>query len=164
MDLVLLETVEEDNKDAAESEQDAEDESDEEDANADLAVVGTWIEALNAMRADPDKDDLNYDDQWYFDRMGEDDGPLDDNDYDSIDVEDEEPADHPPEKRKDPMEPLPDYNIPMYAQENGEYLSTKRYLRNDKMRLVRFMELANITSTNMGDQAIEFPELYEIYS
>jgi hypothetical protein len=37
-------------------------------------VVGTWIEALNAMGADPDEDDLNYDDQWYFDRMGEDDG------------------------------------------------------------------------------------------
>jgi hypothetical protein len=62
------------------------------------------------------------------------------------------------------MEPLPDFNIPNYAQENGEYLSTKRYLRNDKMRLARFMELANITSTSMGDQAIEFPELYEIYS
>jgi hypothetical protein len=96
--------------------------------------------------------------------MGEDDGPLDDDDDDGIDVEDKEPADHPPEKRKDPMEPLPDYNIPNYAQENGEYLSTKRYLRNDKMRLARFMELANITSTNMGDQAIEFPELNEIYS
>jgi hypothetical protein len=53
---------------------------------------------------------------------------------------------------------------PNYAQENGEYLSTKRYLRNDKMRLARFMELANITSTNIGDQAIEFPELYDIYS
>jgi hypothetical protein len=96
--------------------------------------------------------------------MGEDDGPLDDDDDDSTDVEDEEPADHPPEKRKDIMDPLPDYNIPNYAQENGEYLSTKRYLRNDKMRLARFMELANITTTNLGDQAIEFPELYEIYS
>jgi hypothetical protein len=63
------------------------------------------------------------------------------------------------------MEPLPDYsNIPNYEQENGEYLSRKRYLRNDKMRLDRFMELANITSINMGDPAIDFPELYEIYS
>jgi hypothetical protein len=61
MDLVLLETVEEDNEDAAESEQDEEDESDEEDADADPDVVGTWIvEALNAMGgADPDDDDLN---------------------------------------------------------------------------------------------------------
>jgi hypothetical protein len=54
----LLETAEEDNEDAAESEQD------EEDADADPDVVGTWIEALNAMGAVPDEDDLNYDDQW----------------------------------------------------------------------------------------------------
>jgi hypothetical protein len=32
------------------------------------------------------------------------------------------------------------------------------------MRLDRFMELANITSTNLDDHAIVFPELYEIYS
>jgi hypothetical protein len=62
------------------------------------------------------------------------------------------------------MDPLPDYSIPNYAQEIGEYLSTKRYLRNDKMRHTRFVELANITSASLGDQAIEFPELYEIYS
>ncbi len=49
-------------------------------------------------------------------------------------------------------------------QENGEYLSMKRYVRKDKMRLDRFMELANITSTNLGNPSIEFPELYEIYS
>jgi hypothetical protein len=36
-------------------------------------------------------------------------------------------------------------------------------LKKMAMRLARFMELANKTSTNMGDQAIEFPELYEIY-
>jgi hypothetical protein len=50
-------------------------------------VVGTWIEALNAMGADPDEDDLNYNDQWYFDRMGKDDGPLDDDDDEGTDVE-----------------------------------------------------------------------------
>jgi hypothetical protein len=119
MDLVLLETVEEDNEDTAESEQEEEDESDEEDADADSDVVGTWIEALYAMGAVPDEDDLNYDDQWYFDQMGGDDGQLDDDDDDGTGLEDEEPADHPPEKRKDPMEPLPDYNKPNYAQENG---------------------------------------------
>jgi hypothetical protein len=32
-----------------------------------------------------------------------------------------------------------------YDQENGEYLSSK-YVLNDKMRLDRFVELANITS------------------
>jgi hypothetical protein len=122
MDLVLLETTEEDNEDAAESEQDEEDA----DANADPDVVGTCIGALNAMGADPDEDDLNFDDQCYFDRMGENDGPLDDDDDDGIDVDDEEPADHPPEKRTDPMEPFPDYSIPNDAQENGEYLSSKR--------------------------------------
>jgi hypothetical protein len=74
MDLVLLETVEEDDEDAAESEQE-EPESDEE-YDADPDVVGTWIEALNAMGADPDEDDLDYDDQWYFDQMGGDDGPT----------------------------------------------------------------------------------------
>jgi hypothetical protein len=43
-------------------------------------------------------------------------------------------------------------------------LSTKRYARIDKMRLDRFMKLANITSTNLDDPAIVFPELYEIYA
>jgi hypothetical protein len=127
--------------------------------------VGTWLEALNEMGADPDEDDLDYDDQRYFGQMGGDDGSFNDDDDDDADPEVEEPVDHPPEKRKDPMEPLPDYNIPNYAeQENGDYLSRKRYLRNDKMRLDRFMELATITSTNMGDPAIDFPELHEIYS
>jgi hypothetical protein len=144
------------------------DESDEEsESDDDPDVVSTWIEALNAMGADPDEDELNYDDQWYYDQMGGDDGLLDDDDDDGTNLEDEqpeEPAEDPPEKREDPMEPLPDYNIPNYRQENGEYLSTKRYLRNDKMRLDRFMELADITSTNLDDPAIDFPELYEIYS
>jgi hypothetical protein len=62
------------------------------------------------------------------------------------------------------MEPLPDHNIPDYRQENGKYMSGKRYVRNDKMRLDRFMELANITSTNLDDHNIVFPELYEIYA
>ncbi len=34
----------------------------------------------------------------------------------------------------------------------------------DKTRLDRFMELASITSTNLDDDAIVFPELYESYS
>jgi hypothetical protein len=46
----------------------------------------------------------------------------------------------------------------------GESMMSGRYLRIDKMRLDRFMELANITSTNLGNPAIEFPELCEIYS
>jgi hypothetical protein len=62
------------------------------------------------------------------------------------------------------MEPLPDHNIPGYRQENGKYMSGKRYVRNDKMRLDRFMELANITSTNLDDHDNVFPELYEIYA
>jgi hypothetical protein len=44
------------------------------------------------------------------------------------------------------------------------YLSGKSYVRYDKMRLDRFMELANITSSNLDDHDIVFPELYEIYS
>ena len=60
--------------------------------------------------------------------------------------------------------PLPDHNIPDYPQENGLYLSGKRYARNDRMRMDRFMELANITSTNQDEHDITFPELYEIYS
>jgi hypothetical protein len=43
-------------------------------------------------------------------------------------------------------------------------MSGMRYVRNDKMRLDRFMELANITSTNLDDHVIVFPELYEIYA
>jgi hypothetical protein len=43
-------------------------------------------------------------------------------------------------------------------------MSGKRYVRNDKMRLDRFMELANITSTNLDDHDNVFPELYEIYA
>jgi hypothetical protein len=35
---------------------------------------------------------------------------------------------------------------------------------HDKMRLDRFMELANIASTNLDDQDIVMPELYEIYA
>jgi hypothetical protein len=63
------------------------------------------------------------------------------------------------------MEPLPDHNIPDYRQENGKYMSGKRYdVRNDKMRLDRFMELANITSTSLDDHDIVLPELYEIYA
>jgi hypothetical protein len=62
------------------------------------------------------------------------------------------------------MEPLPDHNIPDYRQENGKYMSGKRYVRNDKMRLDRFMELANITSTNLDDHNIVFPELNKIYA
>jgi hypothetical protein len=62
------------------------------------------------------------------------------------------------------MQTLPDHNIPDYAQENGLYLSGKHYVRNDKMRLDRFMELANIASTNLDDQDIVMPELYEIYA
>jgi hypothetical protein len=46
----------------------------------------------------------------------------------------------------------------------GVYLSGKSYVRYDKMRLDRFMELANITSSNLDDHDIVFPELYEIYS
>jgi hypothetical protein len=38
--------------DAAESVQEEEDESDKEDVDADLDVVGTWLEALNEMGAD----------------------------------------------------------------------------------------------------------------
>jgi hypothetical protein len=67
-------------------------------------VVGSWIEAMGA---DLDENDLNYDDQWYFDRMGEDDGPLDDDDDDGTDVEDEESADHPPENVKIPWSHFP---------------------------------------------------------
>jgi hypothetical protein len=74
---------------------------------------------------------------------------------------------------RDPnMEPLPDHNIPDYDQENGRCMSGKRYVRNDdsgkryvrndKMPLDRFMALANITSTNLDDHDIMFPELYEI--
>jgi hypothetical protein len=63
------------------------------------------------------------------------------------------------------MEPLPDHNIPDYEQENGLYMSaSKRYVRNDKMRLDRFMELANITSTNLNDHDIVVPGLNEIYA
>jgi hypothetical protein len=39
-----------------------------------------------------------------------------------------------------------------------------RYLRNDKMRLDRFIELANITNTNPLEPCHRSPELYEIYS
>jgi hypothetical protein len=45
-----------------------------------------------------------------------------------------------------------------------QYLSTKNYVRTDKMRLDRFMELAGIANSNQRNHAIEFPELYEIYS
>jgi hypothetical protein len=62
------------------------------------------------------------------------------------------------------MQTLLDHNIPDYAQENGFYFSGKCHVRNDKMRLDRFMELANIASTNLDDQDIVFPELYEIYA
>jgi hypothetical protein len=62
------------------------------------------------------------------------------------------------------MPPLPDHNTPTHAQENGAYLSTKRYVRTNKMRLDRFMELAKITSTNLNDHTTTLPELYEMCS
>jgi hypothetical protein len=43
-------------------------------------------------------------------------------------------------------------------------MSGKRYVRNDKMPLDRFVVLANITSTNLDDHDIVFPELYEIHA
>ncbi len=69
-----------------------------------------------------------------------------------------------PEMRNPNMQPLPDHNIPDYEQDNGKYMSGMRYVQNDKMPLDRFMALANITSTNLGDHDIVFPELYEIYT
>jgi hypothetical protein len=81
----------------------------------------------------------------------------DDNDDDTVDED-------PPDAGNLNMRP-PDYNTRTYAQDNGAYLSKKRYIRTEKMRLDRFfMELANITGTNLEDHAILFPELYEIYS
>jgi hypothetical protein len=76
--------------------------------------------------------------------------------------EDENTDEDPPEMRDPSIEPLSDHNIPDYDQENGKYMSGKRYVRNDKMPLDRFMALANITSTNLDDHDIVFPELYEI--
>jgi hypothetical protein len=72
--------------------------------------------------------------------------------------------DDPTEVRDPNLQPLPNHNILDYPQENGRYLSTKCYVRTDKMRLDRFMELANIASTDLGDHTIVFSELYEIYS
>jgi hypothetical protein len=46
----------------------------------------------------------------------------DDDDDDDTDVED------PSEVRGPNMQPLPYHNIPTYAQKNGAYLSTKRYV------------------------------------
>jgi hypothetical protein len=60
------------------------------------------------------------------------------------------------------MQPLPDHSVHAYPQESGEYLSIKRCARNDEMRLDRFMELANITITNLDDHAIVFLELNEM--
>jgi hypothetical protein len=58
------------------------------------------------------------------------------------------------------MKVLPKRNIADYEQENGLYMSgTKRYVRNDKMRLDHFMELASMTSTNLDDHDIVFPDL-----
>jgi hypothetical protein len=96
----------------------------------------------------------------YFDQLGEDEEAADDDDDD-----DDDSYEDPPEYRDANMQPLPDHNIPTYPQEDWRYLRTKRYLRNDKMRLDRFMELANISSTNLEeDPDIEFPELYQIYA
>jgi hypothetical protein len=83
-----------------------------------------------------------------------------------VDEEDEEDDDDedPPEVRDPNMQPIPDHNRPDYSQENSRYLSTKRYVGTDKMRLDRFMELANIASTDLGDHTIVLSELYEIYS
>jgi hypothetical protein len=69
-----------------------------------------------------------------------------------------------PEMRDPIMEPLPDHNIPDYGQDNGKDMSGKRYVRNDKMPLDRFMALANITSTSPDDRDIVFPERYEIHT
>jgi hypothetical protein len=91
----------------------------------------------------------DLEDDRYFNEMGGDDQELD---------EDE------PEMRSLNMEPLPDHNIPDYAQENGKYMSGMRYVWNYKMPLDRFMALANITSTNLDDHDIVFPKLYEIYT
>jgi hypothetical protein len=67
-----------------------------------------------------------------------------------------------PEARDPNMEPLPDHNIPDYEQDNGlSYMSGKRYVRNGKMPLDRFTELA---STNLEDHDIVFLKLYEIYA
>jgi hypothetical protein len=43
-------------------------------------------------------------------------------------------------------------------------VSAKRYVRNDRMHLDRFIEIVNTTNTNLDDHAIVFPELSEIYS
>jgi hypothetical protein len=72
------------------------------------------------------------------------------------DTNDEDPT----EVRGPNMQPLPDHNTPNYAL----FLSTKRHVRTDKMRLDRFMELATVTSTrsnNLDGHAIVFPELWE---
>jgi hypothetical protein len=61
------------------------------------------------------------------------------------------------------MKPIPNHNIPNYAQKNGLYLNSKRYVRNDKMRLDRFMEFANITRIDLDGHTIVFPDFYEIY-
>jgi hypothetical protein len=61
------------------------------------------------------------------------------------------------------MEPHPDEYL-LTIHKRMVYLSGKRYVRNNKMRLDRFMELSNITSTQLDDHDIVFPKLYEIYS
>jgi hypothetical protein len=61
------------------------------------------------------------------------------------------------------IEQPPDHNIPDYNQENGKDMSGKRYVWNDKMPLLdRSIALTNITSTNLDDHDIVFPELDEI--
>ena len=110
----------------------------EEEHDDDMDAVSAWIAGLGG--TDPEPDDLAADlaNDRFFYNMGGDDVEL---------GEDDDNSEDEPEVRDSNMQPLPDHNIPDYPQENGLYLSGKRYVRNDKMRLDRFMELDNITST-----------------
>jgi hypothetical protein len=114
------------------------------------------VEGPGGTEQEPGDLAAGLEDDRYYHEMGGDDQDSD---------EDEKTGEDLPEMRVLNMEPLPDHNIPDYEQENGLYMSGKRYVRSDKMPLDRFMELANITScTNLDDHDIVFPELYESYS
>jgi hypothetical protein len=88
---------------------------------------------------------------------------LDEDEAMAMEVDDDEVPTQGKRKRNTHNKELYDQFLTMNKRMDYN-MSGKRYVRNDKMPLDRFMELANITCTNLDDHDIVFPELYEIYS
>ena len=74
------------------------------------------------------------------------------NDYDVDDTED------PFEVMANPLPPLPLQNIERYPQENATYFLTKQYVRNDKYKLEK---LVNIIK---GAQGVSLPSILSAYN